>query len=200
MFNLELFGIIMLDFSGGFMGNKICVYEKTILILSSGIVLVMGVQHIRASEVKKLSHRLSNINFEYDFDDAPLNNVYSEFTSQIDASSIYEKYITNEFDYSVHNYIPTLSNDFISYTFYDDYIKIDLLNDDEVYSRCFYNNDDSYSIMFNCESNFDDKLYTLTYNFSSDGVLTDYAVYDGFFENSNDDINNYTFVKKISRN
>ena len=34
----------------------------------------------------------------------------------------------------------------------------------------------------------------------SDGVLTDYVIYDGFFENNNDDINNYTFVKKISRN
>jgi len=36
---------------------------------------------------------------------------------------------------------------------------------------------------------------------ASDGVLTDYIIYDGFFNNNNnDDINNYNFVKKISKN
>ena len=192
------------------MGSKIRIYEKTIYILSSGIVLIMSVQHIRSSEVKKLSQKLSNLKLEYnDFDSehSILSDAYSELVSQIeDSPSIYNKYIINEFDYRVRSYIPTLSNDVVSYTFYDDYIKIDLLNNNEVYSSCYYNNDDSYSIVCNCRNEgyrSDDRLYTITYNFSSDGVLTNSIIYDGFFETQstyvNDDTNNYKFIKKINR-
>ena len=192
------------------MDSKIRIYEKTIYILSSGIVLIMSVQHIRSSEVKKLSQKLSNLKLEYnDFDSehSILSDAYSELVSQLeDSPSIYDKYIINEFDYRVRSYIPTLSNDLVSYTFYDDYIKIDLLNNNEVYSSCYYNNDGSYYIVCSCRNESyrsDDRLYTVTYNFSSDGVLTNYIIYDGFFEiqstYANDDTNNYKFIKKINR-
>ena len=200
MFYLVFSAIIVLDFSGGFMGSKIRICEKTIYILSSGIVLIMGVQHIRANEVKKLSQKLSDLKFEYDgSENTVLNDVYFEFISQIeDVPNIHKKYIEDKYNYKVHNYIPTISDDFVSYTFYDDYIKIDLLNNNQVYSSCYYNNDGSYYIVCNCENDLDDRLYTFTYSFSPDGVLTDSVIYDGFFEKDykhNDDIGNYMFVK-----
>lgn len=171
-------------------------YAKVCAVISSGVLLVTGIQNIRYSEVRKLAIKIGNLKFDNTCDDPILNGVCTQLISHVnDAPNICRKYVSDEYSYKVHSYIPTLSSDEISFTFYDDYIEIDLLNDDEVYSRCFYNNDDSYSIMFNCESNFDDRLYTINYNFSSDGSLTSYVSYDGFFENTHDDLNSYSFVK-----
>lgn len=175
-------------------------YAKVCAVISSGILLVAGIQNIRYSEVKKLSKKISNLKFNDGFSGQPvLDGIHSELISHVnDAPNICRKYVSDEYSYKVHSYIPTLSSDEISFTFYDDYIEIDLLNDNQIYSKCFYNNNGSYSISCMCENNdlLDDRMYAINYNFSSDGVLTSYISYDGFFENTNDDSNSYSFIKK----
>lgn len=174
--------------------------SKVCAVLSGGVLLVVGGQNIRFYEVKELSKKIGNLKYNDGFGDnyPVLNNVYSELVSNVsDASSIGVKYYNDEIGYKVRSYIPSLESDSVSYTFYDDYIEIDLLNNNQIYSKCFYNNDGSYSISCKCDNNdlLDDRMYTLNYNFSSDGVLTSYISYDGFFENKDDDSNNYSFIK-----
>lgn len=182
-------------------------YAKVCAVISSGILLVTSIQQMRRSEVAKLAGKIGNLKFEHDDfgDNYPvLNNVYSELVSNVaDASSIGVKYYNNEISYKVRSYIPSLESDSVSYTFYDDYISI--VADD--YS-CSYNNDGSYSISCDFEKDFypDDKDYSVIYNFSNEGILTDSIVYDGLFSIRyryiDDDINNcascepYVFVKK----
>lgn len=173
-------------------------YAKVCAVISSGVLLVTGIQNIRYSEVRKLAIKIGNLKFDNTCDDPILNGVCTQLISHVnDAPNICRKYVSDEYSYKVHSYIPTLSSDEISFTFYDDYIEIDLLNDNQVYSKCFYNDDNSYSISYKCENSnlLDDRLYTINYNFSYDGSLTSYVSYDGFFENTHDDLNSYSFVK-----
>lgn len=174
--------------------------SKVCAVLSGGVLLVVGIQNIRYSEVKKLSKKIGNLKFNDGFSGQPvLDGIHSELVYQInDAPNICRKFVNDEYNYKVRSYIPTLSSDFVIYTFYDDYIEIDLLNENQIYSKCFYNNDGSYSISCKCDNNdlLDDRMYTINYNFSSDGVLSSYISYDGFFENTNDDSNSYSFTKK----
>lgn len=188
------------------MVNKVSIFKKSCSILAGGIILIGGIKGAIYSDIMKLSSKLNNIKFKDDefIDDQPiLNSVYPEFKFQLsNTSSINKKYRNNEFNYKVRNYIPTLSNDLVSYTFYDDYIEIDLMNDKRIYCSCYYNNDGSYRIVCNCKNNLnyvsDDRLYTVTYYFSSDGTLIDSIIYDGLFSENYDSLNdecNYTLKK-----
>lgn len=175
--------------------------SKVCAVLSGGVLLVVGIQNIRYSEVKKLSDKVNGIRLEHDdFGNfhPNLNSAYSKLVYYTRDVSLDKEYFNDEIDYKVCNFIPSLSNDLVSYTFYDDYILIKLFNDDKtLYSECHYNNNGSYSIM--CEKDFTSNTNNyITYNFSSDGVLLDSYVDNYKFEYIDGNIGDYNISKKNS--
>ena len=175
--------------------------SKVCAVLSGGVLLVTGIQNMRYSDVRKLSSRVNNIKLKHcDFGNfhPNLNNAYSKLVYYTRDVYLDKEYFNDEIDYRVCNFIPSLSNDLVSYTFYDDYILIKLFNDDKtLYSECHYNNDGSYSI--SCEKDFSSNTNNyITYNFSMDGILTDSYVDDYKFDYIDGNIGNYNLSKSNS--
>ncbi len=184
------------------MGNKIFNGKRIVLIFSSGVILGAGVNKYREFEVKKLCDRLYYIDLNrvsFGVKYPILNSVYSELVFNTrNVNSIYNEYIMGDFNYKVRNYIPSLSSDFVSYTFYDDYILIKLYDNGNIYGDCCYHDDGSYSISCICDYDIDslDSNEYITYNFSSDGILTDSSIGDYKFEYIGGNINDYSIVSK----
>jgi len=175
--------------------------SKVCAVLSGGVLLVTGIQNMRYSDVRKLSDKVNGIRLEHDdFGNfhPNLNSAYSKLVYYTRDVSLDKEYFNDEIDYKVRNFIPSLSNDLVSYTFYDDYILIKLFNDDNtLYSECHYNNDGSYHIK--CEKDFNANTDNyITYNFSNDGILVDSYVDDYKFEYIDGNIGDYNISKKNS--
>ena len=204
------------------MNKKIRVGVKAASILSGGVILVTGMNHYMISEVGKLGDKVGTIKLNHDsFEDNDyLNDIYSKLVSTIsEHDTIKDRYKLKEISRDVWNYVPSLSTDDFCYTFFKGCTRINLLNDGKCYATCEYYDDGHYSISCsynneienilnnidkNNDQDFDywfryqDKFDSITYNFNTDGVLTDSQVsgssrYNGKFVYSDDNINKYDF-------
>ena len=193
------------------MKRKVYNIGKTFAILSSGVVLVVGVKQMRIRDYNKLVDRLDDVKIHFSkFDDHPkLNNAYSNLAfTVLNSSCLKNKY--DKVSYEIYNFIPSISSGLVSYTFYDDYIYIRRreIGGNDYYSCCYYN-DGSYSITCECENNikkidswfeYHDSFDSVTYNFSSSGVLNnsllhgnEFSVKFEYVDGNISDFSYYTF-------
>ena len=205
--------------------KKVNNLKKVMAILSSGYVLVGGAYQVKMNNIDRSIDRLDDIkvhSFEIDSEHPNLENAYTHFVSSIEQiPSIKERVKVGDLEYHSST-SSSFSNDSIDYIISDDSIRIKIKDSKNKYSSLFYyvyNNDGSYSI--SCEYDKDvEKLldriknsnngkfdfnyldryhfYSIIYNFSKDGVLTDSIVSESSrrnakFEYINGDINKYKF-------
>lgn len=196
------------------MKRKVYDIGKTFAILASGVVLVMGVEQIRIREYNKLVDRLDDVKIRFiKFDGHPkLNTAHSNLAfTALNFSSLKNKY--DKVYYKIYDFVPSISDGLISYTFYDDYIYINRrqTSGNDYYSCCYYN-DGSYSITCACENNikniddwfeYHNNFDSITYNFSSSGVLNDsllhgddFSVKFEYIDGNISDFSYYTFYDK----
>ena len=183
--------------------KKFSNFKKIAAALSTGYVMVNGVQQLQAKKIDSVIGRLYDIHvhsMEVDDSHPNLRNAYSNVISSIaQAASIKGRVASGDLEYYSYTFA-SIENELIDYTFYDDYITIVVRDpEDRLRTLCRfrYNNDGSYSI----ECGYDDdadkfldrikkanndmfefndlkrfNMRYIIYNFSKEGILIDSCI------------------------